>query len=62
MNQAPEDATTVYMRPTASQQRKAKKENEALLLERFLARAGPVVESLVEEVEQTASINSKEQA
>ena len=54
-NQAPDDMMTNYKlndgKPGRTYQRKKKGENEALKLEKFMGRAGPVVESLIEENE-----------
>ncbi len=53
-NQAPEDILSNYNKGKTSggagMQRK-KKENEALNLDKFMQRAGPVVESVLEENE-----------
>lgn len=43
-NQAPEDIMTNYNKGKGEFQRKKKKENEALNLEKFMSRAGPVFE------------------
>ena len=39
-----------------------KKENEALNLERFMARAGPVMEGVIEENEQLNFLNNRDLA
>lgn len=43
-NQAPEDILTNYNKNKGTYQRKKKRENEALQLEKFMQRAGPVLE------------------
>jgi len=43
-------------------QRKKQRENEALILEKFMQRAGPVMEQVIEENEQLYFINNKEMA
>ena len=43
-NQAPEDALANYNKNKDGYQRKKKRENEALQLEKFMQRAGPVME------------------
>ena len=49
-NQAPEDIFTNYNQKK-TYQRKAKRENEALNLERFMQRSCPVMEQVIEENE-----------
>ena len=63
--QAPDDKM-INDQPTtnrvhAGAQRKAAK-NEALQLEKFMSRAGPVVEQLIEENEQLRFISNRQQA
>ena len=41
---------------------KKQKENEALNLEKFMQRAGPVMEGVIEENEQMFFINNRDQA
>lgn len=43
-NQAPEDIMANYTKNKGGYQRKKKRENEALALEKFMARAGPLME------------------
>ena len=61
-NQASEDIMTNYNKNKNQYQRKKKRENEALNLERFMARAGPVVEQAIDENEQLYFLNNREQA
>ena len=48
-NQAPEDMLETYKKPNQSQSQRKKKDNEALNLEKFIQRAGPVVENVLDE-------------
>lgn len=48
-NQAPDDIMTAYKEETQFTTKKKRKVNEALALEKFMARAGPVMEQIVEE-------------
>lgn len=51
-NQAPDDVMVAYKQEDESVSfvtKKLKKDNDALNLEKFMARAGPVMEQLVEE-------------
>ena len=50
-NQAPEDIMTNYNKGKGGYQRKKKRENEALILDKFMGRAGPVMEQVIEENE-----------
>lgn len=50
-NQAPEDIMSNYNKNKNTYQRKKKRENEALNLEKFMSRAGPVVEQIIDENE-----------
>lgn len=43
-------------------QRKKKRENEALNLEKFMSRAGPIIEAVIEETEKLNFINNREMA
>ena len=43
-------------------QMRKKKENEALNLEKFMSRAGPVMENVIEENEQLNFLNNRELA
>jgi len=43
-------------------QRKKRRENEALLLEKFMSRAGPLLESILEENEQIRFIKDRDAA
>ena len=47
--------------PAARQIRK-KKENEALNLEKFMHRAGPVMEGVIDENDQLHFLNNRDQA
>jgi hypothetical protein len=46
-NQAPEDEMYNYNRNKNVYQRKKKRDNEALNLEKFMGRAGPVMEMVI---------------
>jgi len=52
-NQAPDDVMIAYKRDNEEDvsyvERKQKRENDALSLEKFMGRAGPVMEQMVEE-------------
>ena len=48
-NQAPDDMMINYNRDKNTYVRKKKRDNEALNLEKFVNKAGPVIEKLVEE-------------
>ena len=48
-NQAPDDVMTAYNAGADTKTKKQRKTNEALALEKFMARAGPVMEQIVEE-------------
>lgn len=48
-NQAPDDLMINYNRDKNTYVRKKKRDNEALNLEKFVNKSGPVVEKLVEE-------------
>lgn len=60
-NQAPDDILTNYNQDKGFQ-RKKRNENEALQLEKFMQRAGPVMEKVIEETEQLHFLNTREQA
>ena len=62
-NQAPEDILANYSKgKTGGKSIKKKKENEALNLEKFMKRAGPVLEGVLEENDQLYFLNNREQA
>ena len=63
-NQAPEDMLETYKKPNQQQlQSQTKKnENEALKLEKFIQRAGPVVENVLDENDQLYFLSNKELA
>ena len=56
-NQAPEDFMKSY--DTGKYQKKKRRENEALLLEKFVSRAGPLMETILEENERLKFIKNK---
>lgn len=47
-NQAPDDILVNYSKSKQTYQRKKKRDNEALQLEKFMQRAGPVMEQVIE--------------
>ena len=49
-NQAPDDMMVNYNRDKNTYVRKKKRDNEALNLEKFVNKAGPVMEKIVEEI------------
>jgi len=65
-NQAPEDIMANYQRQNGqagrAYQRKKKDHNEALKLEKFMQRAGPVMENVVQEIEQDSFMANREKA
>ena len=61
-NQAPEDMLETYKKPNQTQSQRKKKDNEALNLEKFIQRAGPVVENVLDENDQLYFLNNKELA
>jgi hypothetical protein len=61
-NQAPEDMLETYKKPNQSQSQRKKRDNEALNLEKFIQRAGPVVENVLDENDQLYFLNNKELA
>ena len=58
-NQAPDDVLTTYKQDDSVSfvSKKAKKEDDALKLEKFMARAGPVMELCVEENTKMRMLN-----
>jgi hypothetical protein len=61
-NQAPDDILINYNKSKTTYQRKKKRENEALNLEKFMQRAGPVMEQVIELNEQVFFTNNRDQA
>jgi len=53
---------TNYNKSKNQFQRKKKRENEALRIEKFMQRAGPVMEQVIEENEQSFFMNNRELA
>ena len=51
-----------YKKPNQSQSQRKKRDNEALNLEKFIQRAGPVVENVLDENDQLYFLNNKELA
>jgi hypothetical protein len=51
-----------YKKPNQTQSQRKKKDNEALNLEKFIQRAGPVVENVLDENDQLYFLNNKELA
>jgi len=49
-----------YKKKDAGYQRKKKRNNEALMMEKFMARAGPMMEKVVEEIESASAINNRD--
>lgn len=48
-NQAPDDIMTGYQQTNQQTSKKKRKDNEALALDKFMSRAGPLMEQIVEE-------------
>ena len=61
-NQAPEDIMSNYKQQKGVYQRKKKRENEALNLEKFMSRSGPVMDQVIEDNEQLQFLNNRDQA
>ncbi len=61
-NQAPEDIMSNFSKNKGQYQRKKKRDNEALNLEKFMQRAGPIMEQVIDENEILYFLNNKDQA
>ena len=61
-NQAPDDININYNRSKDTYQRKKKRENEALALQKFMSSAGPVMEKVIEENQSIYFMNNRSSA